>query len=232
MARVSTRESFNQPMSSMETPRFAGIATFMRLPHVPLAQAQGHRNRHHRGAVRRRHDQPAGAAACAEANPRHVADDPAGEPGDAHLSLRSGQRRRPRRRRREPGRPQGLAQTHRGLLRQGGGGRDSPVVGRRRPPGVLSDPQSAGAKAGPGHGALRRPHRSVRRLFRRLQDHPRHALPARHRRRRARSRTHGPDRHPGLDVRLRGSRIRRQGRCAHHRDRGVRGDSASTRRWR
>lgn len=40
MARVSTRESFNQPMSSMETPRFAGIATFMRLPHVPLAQAK------------------------------------------------------------------------------------------------------------------------------------------------------------------------------------------------
>ncbi len=31
---------FNQPLSSMVTPRFAGIATFMRLPHVPLAKAQ------------------------------------------------------------------------------------------------------------------------------------------------------------------------------------------------
>jgi guanidinopropionase len=32
--------SFNQPMSGLVTPRFGGIATFMRLPHVPLEEAR------------------------------------------------------------------------------------------------------------------------------------------------------------------------------------------------
>ncbi|MGE3873570.1 MAG: agmatinase [Parvibaculaceae bacterium] len=32
---------FNQPISGMVTPRFGGIATFMRLPHVPLEEAEG-----------------------------------------------------------------------------------------------------------------------------------------------------------------------------------------------
>jgi guanidinopropionase len=32
---------FNQPVSGVVTPRFGGIATFMRLPHVPLDAAQG-----------------------------------------------------------------------------------------------------------------------------------------------------------------------------------------------
>lgn len=32
---------FNQPVSGFVTPRFGGIATFMRLPHVPLDQARG-----------------------------------------------------------------------------------------------------------------------------------------------------------------------------------------------
>jgi guanidinopropionase len=32
---------FNQPVSGFVTPRFGGIATFMRLPHVPLVAAQG-----------------------------------------------------------------------------------------------------------------------------------------------------------------------------------------------
>ena len=31
---------FNQPLSGLEVPRFAGIATFMRLPHVPLSKAR------------------------------------------------------------------------------------------------------------------------------------------------------------------------------------------------
>lgn len=35
------QEKFNQPVSGMVTPRFGGIATFMRLPHVPLDQADG-----------------------------------------------------------------------------------------------------------------------------------------------------------------------------------------------
>jgi len=34
-------EKFNQPVSGMVTPRFGGIATFMRLPHVPLDEAKG-----------------------------------------------------------------------------------------------------------------------------------------------------------------------------------------------
>ena len=32
---------FNKPVSGLVTPRFGGIATFMRLPHVPLEQAEG-----------------------------------------------------------------------------------------------------------------------------------------------------------------------------------------------
>ena len=32
---------FNQPVSGLVTPRFGGIATFMRLPHVPLDDAKG-----------------------------------------------------------------------------------------------------------------------------------------------------------------------------------------------
>jgi guanidinopropionase len=32
---------FNRPLSGLVTPRFGGIATFMRLPHVPLDQAEG-----------------------------------------------------------------------------------------------------------------------------------------------------------------------------------------------
>lgn len=33
--------NFNQPVSGFVSPRFGGIATFMRLPHVPLEEAQG-----------------------------------------------------------------------------------------------------------------------------------------------------------------------------------------------
>ena len=32
---------FNKPVSGLVTPRFGGIATFMRMPHVPLEEAQG-----------------------------------------------------------------------------------------------------------------------------------------------------------------------------------------------
>ncbi len=32
---------FNRPVSGLVTPRFGGIATFMRLPHVPLEEAEG-----------------------------------------------------------------------------------------------------------------------------------------------------------------------------------------------
>ena len=34
-------KNFNQPISGLVTPRFGGIATFMRLPHVPLEDAAG-----------------------------------------------------------------------------------------------------------------------------------------------------------------------------------------------
>ena len=34
-------QKFNQPVSGLVTPRFGGIATFMRLPHVPLDEAAG-----------------------------------------------------------------------------------------------------------------------------------------------------------------------------------------------
>jgi guanidinopropionase len=37
----NSENSFNQPISGMVTPRFGGIATFMRLPHVPLDEANG-----------------------------------------------------------------------------------------------------------------------------------------------------------------------------------------------
>ena len=35
------KNEFNQPVSGTITPRFGGIATFMRLPHVPLEEANG-----------------------------------------------------------------------------------------------------------------------------------------------------------------------------------------------
>ncbi|HRJ70352.1 MAG TPA: agmatinase [Beijerinckiaceae bacterium] len=38
---MSAKSPFNQPVSGLVTPRFAGIATFMRLPHVPLTRARG-----------------------------------------------------------------------------------------------------------------------------------------------------------------------------------------------
>ena len=34
-------EKFNQPVSGLVTPRFGGIATFMRLPHVALDEVDG-----------------------------------------------------------------------------------------------------------------------------------------------------------------------------------------------
>src|SRR5690242_21661717 len=37
----NSEDQFNQPVSGMVTPRFGGIATFMRLPHVPLDEAKG-----------------------------------------------------------------------------------------------------------------------------------------------------------------------------------------------
>ena len=37
---MPNRSDFNQPVSGLVTPRFGGIATFMRLPHVPLDQAK------------------------------------------------------------------------------------------------------------------------------------------------------------------------------------------------
>jgi guanidinopropionase len=37
---MPNRPDFNQPVSGLVTPRFGGIATFFRLPHVPLDEAQ------------------------------------------------------------------------------------------------------------------------------------------------------------------------------------------------
>jgi guanidinopropionase len=37
----TAHKPFNQPISGLVTPRFAGIATFMRMPHVPLGKAKG-----------------------------------------------------------------------------------------------------------------------------------------------------------------------------------------------
>ena len=33
--------NFNQPISGLVTPRFGGLATFFRLPHVALENAEG-----------------------------------------------------------------------------------------------------------------------------------------------------------------------------------------------
>jgi guanidinopropionase len=41
MSRAPKPAPFNQPLSGLVTPRFAGIATFMRLPHVPITKAKG-----------------------------------------------------------------------------------------------------------------------------------------------------------------------------------------------
>jgi guanidinopropionase len=41
MDKDNSERMFNQPLSGLVTPRFAGIATFMRLPHVALNKAKG-----------------------------------------------------------------------------------------------------------------------------------------------------------------------------------------------
>lgn len=38
---MPNHQDFNQPVSGLVTPRFGGVATFFRLPHVPLHQADG-----------------------------------------------------------------------------------------------------------------------------------------------------------------------------------------------
>jgi hypothetical protein len=71
------------------------------------------------------------------------------------------------------------------------------------------------------HGAFRRPQRHLGHLFRRLQVHPRHAVPPRRRGGPARSQARGPDRHPRLALQARRQRL--GGRAGHAGDhhRGV-----------
>ena len=218
MSRTSTSAPFNQPLSGLVTPRFAGIATFMRLPHVPLAQAKdieigiigvpfdgGTTNRpgprHAPRQIRdmsqmiRRVNPALGICPYDLAN---IAD-----LGDADVN---------------PADLKELDRPHRRLLRKSGGTGHTTAVGGRGPPRVLPDPPGAGAAEAFGHGAFRRPHGSFRRLFRRLQDHPWHAFQEGDRRRRARSCTDGPDRNSRFHVRLRGSRICRESRRSDHRD--------------
>ncbi len=79
--------AFNQPLSGMVTPRFGGIATFMRLPHVPLAEADGIDIGLARNPLGCGNDQSPGSAPWAAPNPRQFRHDPADASDYARRSL-------------------------------------------------------------------------------------------------------------------------------------------------
>ena len=166
-----------QPVSGMEVPRFAGIATFMRLPHVPLEDAgnvdigligvpwdggttnrpgprHGPRQMRDQSAmIRRKHHalkfSPFDLANCAD-----LGDSPV-NPADVDDGLA----------RVETYFKQVVAK---GIMPLSAGGDH-----------LVSLPilRAVGEKEPVGHGAFRRPHGSVGRLLRRLQVHSRHAVP-------------------------------------------------------
>jgi guanidinopropionase len=74
---------FNKPVSGLVTPRFGGIATFMRLPHVPLDQAQGLDI----GIVGIPWDGGTTNRPGAAPDARHVVDGPGHAPDHAHCAL-------------------------------------------------------------------------------------------------------------------------------------------------
>ena len=81
---------------------------------------------------------------------------------------------------------------------------------------LITLPIMRGIAQGPAaarHGAFRRPQRHLGHLFRRLQVHPRHAVPPRRRGGAARSQARGADRHPRLALQARRQRCGRSSRA-------------------
>ena len=185
------------PLSGMDLPRFAGIPTFMRLPHVPVEEAE------------------------------EVQIGLIGVPWDGGTTNRPGPRHGPRQLRdcstmiRMINQATGLRPFNTARCADLG---DCPVnpadlqdslqrisayYGKVRAKGIV--PMTAGGDhlviaagaARPGRqrragrdDPFRRPHRLLRHLFRRLPLHPRHAVPARRRGRSDRHQPCGADRHP------------------------------------
>lgn len=86
------QDAFFQPVSGFDLPRFAGVPTFMRLPHVGFDHPRF-------GEVEiglvgapwdGGHDEPAGSAPRAAAVAGPVDDDPSGERGDLGGSVSVG----------------------------------------------------------------------------------------------------------------------------------------------
>ena len=167
------------PVDASANPRYAGLATFARLPRIEDVRARGHRRRGR--PVRRRRQLPAGRAVRSRARARIVEPAAAVQPRAGRVAVRGGQVADCRRHRGEPVR-------HRA--------RRSPI---ERPPRDLgsraraSSPSAAttpsrcpllravARRARPGRGAaLRRPPRHLGHLFRRAV-HARHAVPPRRR---------------------------------------------------
>ena len=197
--------------------------------HAPAAVPRPgrRRDRHGRRAVGWRHHQPAGRPPRPAPDARPLDHDAARPPRHAGGALRAGQVRRSRRCAGQSGQPRGFAGADREVLR--------PAPRRRRraacrpaatiwspcPSCAASPPRRQGRPGAARHGAFRRPQRHLGHLFRRLQVHPRHAVPPRRRGGPARSQARGPDRHPRLALQARRQRL--GGRAGHAGDhhRGV-----------
>ena len=185
------------PLSGMELPRFAGIPTFMRLPHLPVEEADevqiGLIGVPWDGGTTNRPGPRHGPRQLRDASTMiRMINQATGAAAVPHGALR-----RPRRLPGQPGRPAGQPAADLGLLRQGPREGHRADDRRRRPSGLAAGAARAGRprRAG-GDDPFRRPHRLLRQLFRRLPLHPRHALPPRRRGGPDRHRPRGADRHP------------------------------------
>ena len=172
---MSSNETPRGPVDSSRIPRYAGPATYARLPR--LDEVGTRRRRRGRGAVRRRCLVPAGRALRRQRDPRGVPAAASLQPGAGRVPVRAGAGRGRRRHRGEPVQHQRGRRDHRGR-----GGRtprhrravDDPG---RRPHHRAPAAALGREEARPGRpAALRRPSRHLGHVLRR-RVHARDAVP-------------------------------------------------------
>ena len=201
---------FFRPVSGFDLPRFAGIPTFFRLPHVP----PGHPRfgdvevAHCRPALGRGHHQSS-RHAPRSARPARFNDDDTGlPPGYPLRPVRFRPLRRCRGCRPESGQSRQHARAGRGFLPGPRWPGNFTAHDRRRPSPLPSGSSRTPERAACAwHDPLRRSHRPVRVVFWRLSVHAWNAVPARHRRRFTGSEAMHSNRNPGHGLRLRGHRL-------------------------
>jgi guanidinobutyrase len=130
--------TFNQPLGGNAMPRCGGIATMMRLPHVPsAAKAWTPASSACRSTSARR---TAPARASARASARRIRAAAPLQHGDARRAVRFAAGGRHRRRRHQPVQPARFDPPHRGSLRRNPRPRLQADLARRRPHGHAADP--------------------------------------------------------------------------------------------